>query len=136
MQRTRQSIWQPDAALGVPVYGCAAVLFPLHLGWTGNSWAGFAAYLCIATLLFCAVDAFARPRLNRLSLFSESLLVLLAIGLPATLAFAAGSLAGPIDEALDEEVCRSNGAIEEDTLKAESNDTFDVTPDCRATRWR
>lgn len=134
MERARQSTWQPDAAFGVPVYGCAAVLFPLHLGWTGNSWAGFAAYLGLATLMFCAVDAFARPRLNRLSLLSESLLVLLAIGLPATLAFAAGSWAGPIDEALDEEVCRATGAAELDTLEAESDDTFDITPDCEAKR--
>lgn len=95
------------------------------------SWASFAAYLALATLLFSAVDALARPRANKLPFFPQSLVFLLSIGTPATLAFALGSFAGPIDEAMDEKICLTAGASEEDTLAAESDDTFDLTPDCK-----
>ncbi|QYU68889.1 hypothetical protein J4558_01725 [Leptolyngbya sp. 15MV] len=128
--RQRQISWQPDAALGIPVYGCAALVFPLHLGWTGSPWAAFAAYLALATLLFWAVDRLARPRLNQLPTFPQGMLFLLAIGIPATFAFAIGTLLGPIDERLDEQACQLIGATENDMFGVEGNDTFDLTPDC------
>lgn len=125
-----QKTWQPNVALGVPVYGCAAIVFPLHLGWIGASWADLALYLGFAALLISAADALAAPRLNRLPFVPQSALILLAIGAPAALAFAIGSFAGPIDEAMDERACLAAGAGEEDSPQAEGDDTFDLTPDC------
>lgn len=133
MRQTATS-WKPDTALGVPVYGCAAIIFPLHLGWTGTPWVGFAIYLGLVVALFSGVDAFARPRVNKLPIVSQSLLFFLAIGTPAALTFAVGSFAGSIDEAMDEKACLSVGATEDDSFRAESDDTFDITPDCRRRR--
>lgn len=133
MRQTATS-WQPDAALGIPVYGCAAVIFPLHLGWTGTPWVGFAVYLGLVVMLFAAVDAVARPRLNKLPVVLQSLLLVLAIGMPAALAFAVGSFAGSLEETMDEKACMSVGATEDDSFAAESNDTFDLTPDCTRRR--
>lgn len=128
--RTVRASWQPDALCAALLYGCAALVFPLHLGWTGASWGGFAAYLGAAAVLYWAGDALARPRINALAPLPQSLLVVLAIGIPAVLAFAAGSLAGPAEEALDEQTCRAIGASEMDSAAAERNDTFDLTADC------
>ena len=125
-----RTIWHPNVALGVPVFGCAAIVFPLHLGWMGASWVDLAIYIAFAALLFSAVDALAAPRLNRLPLAPQSVLILLAIAAPGALAFAVGSIAGPIDETMDERTCLAAGAGEEDSLAAEDDDTFDLTPDC------
>lgn len=125
-----QTAWQPNVALGIPVYGCAAIVFPLHLGWIGASMIDLAMYLAFAALLFSAVDTLAAPRLNRLPFVSQSALILLAIGAPAALAFTVGSYAGPIDETMDERACLAAGVGEEDSQAAEDDDTFDLTPDC------
>ena len=123
---------EPSLSFGVPVYVCAAILFPLHLGWTGSSVLSLAGYLVIAAVIFSLADAAFQPTLYRrwVSLIPQSFLSLLALGLPATLAFGVGSIAGPVDEAFDEEACAVQGAAEIDSAEAESDDTFDVTPDC------
>lgn len=123
---------EPCLAFGLPVYGFAAVLFPLHLGWTGASWLAFAGYLLIAAALFSTADAVTQPALYPSWLFvvPQSLLSLFALAIPASLAFAIGSNVGPVDEAWDGVVCASQGAAEADTREAESDDTFDMTADC------
>ena len=123
---------EPTLTLGVPVYICAAILFPLHLGWTGASWLAFAGYLVIAAALVSVADALEQPTFypGWLSLIPQSLLTLLALAMPAALAFGMGSIVGPVDEAMDEQVCASRGAAEIDTPETEADDTFDVTPDC------
>jgi len=123
---------EPSLCFGVPVYLCAAILFPLHLGWIDSSVLSFAGYLVVAAVVFSLADAVAQPALYRpwLSLIPQSFLSLLALGVPAILAFTLGSLAGPVDEALDEEACAIQGSAELDSVAAESDDTFDVTPDC------
>lgn len=127
---------EPSLAFGLPVFVFAAIVFPLHLGWTGTSWPAFAAYLAVAAILFSLADALLQPSFypRLVSVIPQSFLSLLALALPAALAFAIGSAAGPVDEELDEEVCASQGAVEVDTLEAESDDTFDVTADCIAER--
>ena len=123
---------EPSLAFGLPVYLFAAILFPLHLGWIGVSLLAFAAYLVIAAALFSVVDALVQPKFYPRwpSVIAQSLLSLLALAVPAALAFGIGATVGPVDEAFDEEVCASQGDAEADTVEAESDDTFDVTPDC------
>jgi hypothetical protein len=123
---------EPSLSFGLPVYLFAALLVPLHLGWTGRSLPEFLAYLAVAALIFSIADALTNRGLydSAGELAGQVLLSLLALALPAALAFAAGSLAGPVDEVLDEETCATQGAAESDTLESESDDTFDVTPDC------
>lgn len=123
---------EPSLSLGLPVYLCAAIVFPLHLGWTGASVLAFAGYLLFAAVLFAAGDAHRHWRLYEgwAMVASQAILTLLALALPAVLAFSIGAVAGPVNEALDEEVCASRGVAEIDTPEAEADDTFDLTPDC------
>jgi hypothetical protein len=125
---------EPSLSFSVPVFLCAALLFPLHLGWIGASPLDLVAYLAIAAVLFSITDSLLQPELYRRwdALIPQALLSMLALAVPAALAFAVGSLAGPVDEASDEEACASRGMAEVDTLDAESDDTFDVTADCAA----
>jgi len=123
---------EPSLSFGLPVYLFAAILVPLHLGWIGTSLLGFAGYLAAAAIIFSIADAVTSPDLypKGRSLAAQSVLSLLALALPALLAFGAGSLAGPVDEEWDEEACASQGSAESDTADAEADDTFDLTPDC------
>lgn len=125
---------EPSFALALPVYLVAALVFPLHLGWTGASWLAFAGYIVIAAGLLSTANLLARPADHPgwTAALPQSLLGLAALALPAALAFGIGTLAGPVDEAFDEEMCASRGAAESDTAEVESDDTFDVTPDCIA----
>ena len=125
---------EPSLCFGLPVYLAAAILFPLHLGWTDAGLLALAGYLVVAAVLFSLADALTQPALYRrwVAVVPQSLLSLLALAVPAALAFALGAALGPIDEALDEEACASHGAAEVDTVEAEADDTFDVSPDCSA----
>ena len=123
---------EPSLCFGPPVYLFAAFLFPLHLGWTGSSLGSFAAYLVTAAILFSLADAIAQPGFYARwrALIPQSVLSLLAIGVPAGLAFAAGTTMGPVDEAADEQVCAVQGLDELDSPEAEADDTYDVIADC------
>lgn len=127
---------EPALAFGLPVYLLAALVFPLHLGWTGGSWLGFLGYLAIAAALLSVADALLRPRdyPGWAMVIPQAFLSLMALALPAALAFGVGTLAGPVDEASDEVACASLGEAEADTAAAEADDTFDLTPDCVAAR--
>ena len=123
---------EPSLCFGLPVFIFAAILFPLHLGWIGTSPFSFAAYLVVAAVLLSVVDAFVEPSFypQWLAVIPQSILSMLALVLPAALAFALGSALGPVDEAMDEEACARQGAAEMDSIEADSDDTFDLTPDC------
>lgn len=123
---------EPSLAFGLPVYIVAAFALPLHLGWTGASWLAFVGYLALVTVLFSIADALLRPAYyrRRISVLPQSLFSFPSLAVPAALAFWLGTLAGPVDEAMDEDICASQGATEVDTAAAESDDTFDVTADC------
>jgi len=127
---------EPSLSFGVPVYLCAAIVFPIHLGWTGTSLPAFAGYLAAAAMLFAIGDAWRDWKLydRWQALVPQSFLTLLALAVPAALAFSVGALAGPVDEALDEGICATQGSAEIDTAEAEADDTFDVTPDCGSHR--
>src|SRR5690554_6489424 len=98
---------EPALAFGVPVYLFATIVFPLQLGWSGASWAAFAAYLVIAAALFAVVDRVLLGSLypNWVSLLPQTVLSLAALAVPSTLMFAIGAAAGPVDEALGEGIC-------------------------------
>jgi hypothetical protein len=123
---------EPALAFGLPMYGLAGIVFPLHLGWTGATWLGFAAYLAIAAGLLSVADAFLRREdyPGWATVVPQAVLSLTALAIPAALAFEVGALLGPVDEQFDEQVCASQGEGEADTAAAEADDTFDVTPDC------
>jgi hypothetical protein len=125
---------EPALSFGVPVFVCAAVLFPLHLGWTGTPPGPFLGYLAVAAIVFSLADAWTQSDFYDRweAVLLQSCLCGCGLAIPAALAFAIGSVAGPVDEALDEEVCASQGAFEADTPAAEVDDTFDVTADCIA----
>lgn len=123
---------EPSLSFGLPVFVFAAVVFPLHLGWTGASIPAFGGYLLLAAILFAAGDAHRHWRFydGWAMVGSQAILTFFALAVPAVLAFSIGSLVGPVDEALDESVCASRGTTEVDTPTAEADDAFDVTPDC------
>jgi hypothetical protein len=123
---------EPTLCFGLPVYLFAALLFPLHLGWTGTSLGSFAGYLVAAAILFSVADAIAQPAFYARwrALVPQSVLSLLALGAPAALAFATGSALGPVDEAEDEQFCAAQGLVELDSAEAEADDTYDLTADC------
>jgi hypothetical protein len=123
---------EPSLAFGVPVYVSAAILFPLHLGWIGSSLFGLTCYLVAAAMIFSLADVLAQRGSCAvlMSVVPQVFLSFLALVAPALLAFATGSILGPIDEANDEAVCASRGAGESDSVEAESDDTFDLTADC------
>ena len=124
---------EPSLCFGLPVYLFAAFLFPLHLGWTGSSPLSFVGYVVFAAVLFSVVDAFVQPTFypQWLAVVPQSILsLLLVLVVPAVLAFSIGSALGAIDETMDEAACARQGSAEVDSVEAESDDTFDMTPDC------
>src|SRR5690606_39179054 len=122
---------EPALAFGLPVALLAALVFPLHLGWIGATWLAFAGYVVIASALLSVADAVLRrsdyPDLT--FIIPQALLSLMALAIPAALAFQLGAMLGPVDERMDENLCASRGAAEADNAAAEADDTFDVTPD-------
>jgi hypothetical protein len=125
---------EPSLCFGLPVYLFAALVFPLHLGWTGTSPGSFLGYLVVAAVLFSSVDALAQPGFYARweAIIPQSVLSLLALAVPALLAFAAGAYLGQVDEAWEGEVCAARGVAELDTIEAEADDTYDITADCAA----
>jgi thiol:disulfide interchange protein len=123
---------EPSLAFGFPVYIFATILFPLHLGWIGTSLFGLACYLVAAAMIFSLADASTQrgPYPRFVSVIPQLFLSLLALVVPALLAFAIGSILGPIDEAQGDAVCASRGAGESDSIEAGSDDAFDLTADC------
>ena len=123
---------EPSLSFGVPVFVCATAVFPLHLGWIGTSVPGFIAYLVVAAVLFSLADALLHPYFYARweALVAQACICMCGLVVPAALMFAVGSAFGPVDEALDEEVCASQGAREADSVGADADDTFDVTADC------
>ena len=123
---------EPSVSMGAPVFLCAAVVFPLHLGWTGTSLPALAGYLLIAAVLFAVADVLTNgvAGTSWRALLPQALLSLMALSVPAAAAFYVGTLVGPVDEAFDEEACAAQGSGELDSFATEADDTFDVTPDC------
>jgi membrane-bound ClpP family serine protease len=124
---------EPALCLGIPVYAFAAVLFPLHLGWSGASIVLLAAYVAIAGGLFTLADVLTHPGFYRRwpEIVTQGVLSLMTIAVPALLAFAIGQVFDHSEEKLEDELCQMSGYVRGlDTAAAEADDSFDVTPDC------
>jgi hypothetical protein len=124
---------EPTLCCGVPVYVCAAVIFPFQLGWTGSSLPGFALYLVLAAALFSIADTFEAPSFYPKwgYVLPQACCSLLILAAPALIAYFSAAALAPIDEAMDDELCMmSSGTGSSDTPASEADDAFDVTPDC------
>lgn len=117
---------------GLPVFLCAAVLFPFHLGWTGASLSALAGYLLIAALLFSLTDVMGHPSYypRWLAIAPQSVLTVFALAVPAVAAFSLAAFLGPVEERLEDEVCASSGEVEMSDTGSEADDVLDVTADC------
>jgi hypothetical protein len=117
----------------LPVYLCAGFLFPLHLGWSGASYAALAGYLMLACALFTAADAMTQRGFYRRwqDVGAQSVLTLLTISLPALLLFSVGQSFDRSEEGMEDELCEMNGYPGgSDALVDEVDDSLDPTPDC------
>lgn len=128
---------EPALCLGTPVYLCAALLFPLHLGWSGASFLALAGYLAFAGALFTGADVMVQRGFYRRwpEIAAQALLTVLTIALPAVLLFSIGQAFDRSEELMEDEYCVMNGyAGGLDTPEAEADDVIDVTPDCAPER--
>ena len=124
---------EPALCLGFPVYLCAGFLFPLHLGWSGTSYALLAAYLALACALFTAADVMTQRGFYRRwpEIGAQSLLSLATISLPAVLLFSIGQTFDRSEERMEDQLCAMSGyAGGSDALAEEADDSVDPTPDC------
>ncbi|HEY6814880.1 MAG TPA: hypothetical protein VI168_05005 [Croceibacterium sp.] len=129
----RRILSEPALCLGLPVYLCAAFLFPLHLGWNSTSYLTLAGYLAVAGALFTAVDVATQRGFYRhwQEVGAQAVLTLLTISLPAVLVFSIGQAFDRSEEVMEDELCAMSGyAGGSDTPEAEADDAVDVTPDC------
>jgi hypothetical protein len=127
---------EPALCLGIPVYAFAALLFPLHLGWSGASLLVMAGYLVVAGGLFTLADVLTHRGFYRRwqEIVAQALLSLLTVAVPALLAFAVGQAFDRSEENLEDELCAISGyAGGSDSAAAEADDSLDVTPDCVGT---
>lgn len=128
---------EPALCLGIPVYAFAAVLFPLHLGWSGASLVLLAVYVAIAGGLFTIADVLTHRGFYRRwhEIVAQGVLSLMTIAAPAVLAFAVGQAFDHSEERLEDELCVMGGyAGGSDSAAAEADDSLDVTPDCVSER--
>jgi len=129
----RWMLREPALCLGAPVYLCAGFLFPLHLGWSGASYAMLAGYLALAGALFTAADAITQRGFYRRwqEICAQSVLTVLTISLPALLLFSIGQVFDQSEEGMEDELCELSGYPGgSDALTAEVDDAVDPTPDC------
>lgn len=87
---------EPSLSFGAPVYLSAVLVFPFLLGWIGASLLGLAAYVALTAALFTLADALTHAALYRrwVAVIPQAALTMLALALPAILAFALGSAVG------------------------------------------
>ena len=126
---------EPALCLGIPVYLFAALLFPLHLGWSGASFLALAGYLAIAGALFTGADVLTQRGFYRRwqEVCAQSVLTLLTLSLPAVLVFSIGQMFDRSEEGMEDELCAMSGyAGGSDAPEVEADDAIDVTPDCVA----
>lgn len=124
---------EPALCLGLPVFLCAGLLFPLHLGWSGTNYVTLAGYLAFACALFTAADVIMQRSLYRrwAEVVAQSVLTLLTLSLPAILLFSVGQALDRSEEGMEDELCTMSGYTGgSDTLEAEADDSVDPTPDC------
>ena len=101
----------PALYLMLPVWLCAAIVFPLQLGISGASLLSLMAYLAAAGTLLTLADALHDPDSYRnwqVAAF-ECALRVLGLAVPAALAFAFGLLAAPAEAGFEYGGCNDAG---------------------------
>jgi hypothetical protein len=126
---------EPALCLGIPVYLFAALVFPLHLGWSGASYLALAGYLGVTGALFTSADVLTHRGFYRRwqEICAQAVLSLLTVSLPAVLVFSIGQMFDRSEEDMEDELCAMSGYVSgSDAAEEEVDDAIDVTPDCVA----
>lgn len=125
----------PGFALGLVVWIVAASVFPLQLGLSGASAAGFLSYVVLAGALLAVADAIlhAQPRRDLSDLALQTVFWVIGIALPAAIAFGVGSMLSPARGAFDDDLCRLSGVVlPADNTEGALAEAFDPTENCEA----
>ena len=119
---------------GAGVWLCAAFAFPLYLGMAGAPVSALVAYAALAAGLLLVADILHDPAAYRGtgSVRAQAMPFLIAVMVPATVAFAIGQVLAPLERAIEEEeVCELAGfAAAPESPMDEAGDGFDLTADC------
>ena len=120
--------------LGTGVWLYAAFVCPLHLGMAGVPATALAGYVAVATGLLLTADILQDPASYRRAgtVRAQGAPFLLAVAVPAILAFTTGQRLAPLDAPIEEEdVCALAGLAPTDEGSApELDDAFDLSADC------
>lgn len=106
---SERSYTDPALYFALPVWLCAAIVFPLQIGITGASALSLIAYLAAAGVLLSLADALHdldSYRNWQVAVF-ECFLRMLGLALPAALAYTWGLLVAPSDAAFEQVSCGS-----------------------------
>lgn len=124
---------RPSWSFGAAVWLCAAFVFPLHLGWSGAPAVSLVAYSAIAAGLLLVADALHDPEAypSWRELRFQAAPFLLAVAVPAAVAFALGQILAPAEASFEDDVCRLGGfSPTPETSLEELDDSLDITADC------
>jgi len=130
---------RPSWSFGLAVWLCAAFFFPLHLGWSGAPMASLFAYTVIAAALLLVADVLHDPETYPTwrELRFQSVPFLLAVIVPASVAFALGHVLAPAEQAFEDSICRMGGMSAAPAGPLEKfEDALDFTADCTRTPRR
>ena len=120
--------------LGAAVWLCAAFVYPLHLGMAGAPAFALVAYVALAGGLLLTADILQDPVSYRGegTVRAQAWPFLMAVAVPAVLAFALGQVLAPLERAVEEEdVCGLVGlAPTVEGSMQDLDDGFDPTADC------
>jgi hypothetical protein len=124
---------RPSWSFGAVVWLCAVFVFPLHLGWSGAPAVSLVAYSATAAGLLLVADALHDPDTYPTwrELRFQAAPFLLAVAVPAAVAFALGQVLAPAEASFEDDVCRLGGfSPTPETSLEELNDSLDLTADC------
>src|SRR5690606_30543237 len=99
----------PAVYLAMPVWLCAAIVFPLQIGVTGAPFGSLVLYLAAAGALLSLADALHDPPSygNWQVATFEWILQVLGLALPGALAFAFGTLVAPAEPIFEPVLCEA-----------------------------
>lgn len=120
-------------SFGAAVWLCAALVFPLHLGWSGAPAMSLVVYCAVAAGLLLVADALHDPDTYPTwrELRFQAAPFLLAVAVPATVFFALGHVMAPAEASFEDDICRLGGfSPTPETPLEELDDSLDLTADC------
>lgn len=129
----RLIIADASIGLGLAVWLVAALVLPFQLGTSGADALALVAYVLVAGLLFTAGDVVSGMTFpgGAGDMVGQALLRALGLAVPAALLFAAGQLAAPQAEELEDDVCAMGGFAEmPDGGEGSADMVLDGNADC------